>query len=84
MPSPISFANTLNHNCAQHEPQCLYLEGKACHCAMPAAKVLEVWELRFSAEQIVLDHTIEVVVDEQRSIRNQERRLGQHVVDRRQ
>lgn len=40
---------------------------------VPAAKVLEVRELRFVAEQIVLDHTVEIVVDEQRSIENQER-----------
>ncbi len=60
------------------------LEAGFRHCAVPAAKVFEVWELRFSAEQIVLDHTVEIVVDEQRSIGNQERRPSQHVVDRRQ
>lgn len=58
--------------------------GRTCHCVVPAAKVLEVRKLRFSAEQIVLDHTVKIVVDEQRSIRNQERRLSQHIVDRRQ
>jgi len=58
--------------------------GGARHCVVPTAKVLEVRELRFSAEQIVLDYTVEIVVDEQGSIGNQERRLGQHIVDRRQ
>ena len=58
-------------------------QGGARHCAVPTSKVLEVRQLRFSAEQIVLDHTVEIVVDEQRSIGNQERRLSQHLVDRR-
>lgn len=58
--------------------------GRTCHCAVPTPKVLEVRKLRFAAEQIVLDHTVEIVVDEQRSIGNQERQLSQHIVDRRE
>ena len=57
--------------------------GRTCHCAVPTPKVLEVRRLRLVTEQIVLDHTVEIVVDEQRSIGNQERRLSQHLVDRR-
>ena len=59
-------------------------QGGGRHCAVPTPKVLEVRKLRFAAEQIVLDHTVEIVVDEQRSTGNQERRLSQHLVDRRQ
>lgn len=58
--------------------------GRTCHRAVPTPKVLEVRKLRFAAEQIVLDHTVEIVVDEQGSIGHQERRLSQHLVDRRQ
>ena len=58
--------------------------GRTCHCAVPTPKVLEVRKFRFATEQVVLDHTVEIVVDEQRSIGNQKRRLSQHVVDRRQ
>ena len=57
-------------------------QGEARHCAVPTPKVLEVRKLRFATEQVVLDHTVEIVVDEQRSIGNQERRLSQHLVDR--
>ena len=60
------------------------LEGGLRHCAVPTPKMLEVRQLRFAAEQIVLNHTVKIVVDEQGSIGNQERRLSQHLVDRRQ
>ena len=49
------------------------LQGGTRHCAVPTPKVLEVRQLGFPAEEIVLNHTVEIVVDEQRSIGNQER-----------
>jgi hypothetical protein len=49
-------------------------QGGGRHCAVPTPEVLEVRKLRVAVEQIVLDHTVEIVVDEQRSIGNQERR----------
>lgn len=49
---------------------------------MPTPKLLEVRKLRFAAEQTFLDHTVEIVVNEQRSIGNQEWQLIQHIVDR--
>jgi hypothetical protein len=47
------------------------LEGEACHCAVPTPKVFEVRKLRFATEEIVLDHTVVIVVDEQWAIGDQ-------------
>jgi hypothetical protein len=47
------------------------LEGWLSHCAVPTAEVLEVWQLGFAVEQIVLDHSVEIVVDEQWAIGDQ-------------
>ena len=53
-----------------------------CHSAVPAAEVFQGGELGFVVEEIVFEHPIEIVVDEQGTIGEQKGRRRQHVVDR--
>ena len=49
---------------------------------MPAPEILEMGELGLSAVQVIAENAVEVVIDEERTIGNQERRRREHVIHR--
>ncbi len=51
---------------------------------VPAAQVFQVGQFCFSVEEIVSDYAVEIVIDEKRTIGQQEWRRCQRVIDRHQ
>lgn len=52
------------------------------HRAVPAAQMRQIRQFGFSVEEIVFEHAVEIVVDEDRPVGQEKRRGRQHVVDR--